>query len=159
MWEKARFPQRFLWVSPHSNRFPRPVDFVFLLCKITMAVLGEVVSQIKAYTWNPIVVASRRTILSLLSQITIGQLVIKEVSTNITTVCGLLEPRQDDIDLKHPRKGPEPPNCELRVNSDVFWVRLLLFADMVRLKPLSCASNSLTSPVHRDLPKAICLVR
>ena len=124
-----------------------------------MAVLGEVVSQVKAYTWNPIVVASRRTILSLLSRITVGQLVIKEVSTNITTVCGLLEPRQDDIDLKHPRKSPEPPNCELRVNSDVFWVRLLLFADMVMLKLVAYTSISLTSLVHRDSPKAICLVR
>ena len=98
-----------------------------------MAILDGLISQASVYTWGPLVSASRRTILGLLSRITVGQLVVTDTTTNIITVCGALEPRNEDgLDLKKPSKNIEGPRAELRVRSDMFWVRLLLFADMVR---------------------------
>lgn len=98
-----------------------------------MAILDGLISQASAYTWNPLVNVSRRAVLGLLSRITIGQLVVTDTTTNVTTVCGALEPRiEDGLDLKKPTKNIEDPRAELRVQRDIFWVRMLLFADMVR---------------------------
>ena len=91
---------------------------------------------VTAYAWPPVVALSRRAILSLLSQITVGELVIHDAGTNITTVCGSIEAkstdakRQEKLNKSGRRDGP--PRTVLRVQHDVFWVRLLLFADMVR---------------------------
>ena len=96
----------------------------------------DVLSRAAAYTWGPIVAGSRRTVLNLFSRIRVGQLVVTDATSNVTTVLGVLEPRRDDDqDLKGVAKPPEGPRAELRVQSDVFWVRLLLFADMVRFGP------------------------
>ena len=93
----------------------------------------DIVSTATGYTWSPIVATSRRTVLNLFSRIKEGQLVITDAATNVTTVFGALEPRRDDDEvLKGYKVQPvEGSRAELRVQSDVFWVRLLLFADMV----------------------------
>ena len=94
--------------------------------------IKNAVSQAFIYTWSPVVAASRRSILNLFARIKVGQLVIVDGTTNVTTVLGILEPRQvDDEDLKGVPRPAEAPRAELRVRSDVFWIRLLLFADMV----------------------------
>jgi cyclopropane-fatty-acyl-phospholipid synthase len=71
--------------------------------------------------WGPLVGISRTATLSLLGRIEKGTLVIKE-SDGRETVCG--SPSSP--------KGSKPPRTELMVHRESFWVRLLLFADMVR---------------------------
>ena len=100
-----------------------------------MAVYSSVLSKASAYTWPTIVGLSRRTILSLLSRISVGQLVVVDAPTNTVTVCGALEPKQDEEDNLKAGEGTkrsQAPRAELRVLRDTFWVRMLLFADMVR---------------------------
>jgi cyclopropane-fatty-acyl-phospholipid synthase len=70
--------------------------------------------------WGPLVVLSRTGVLSLLQQITIGQLLVVD-KEGAQTLCG----QSSVADL------PTEPKTELRVKSDAFWVRLALFADMV----------------------------
>lgn len=70
-------------------------------------------------TWTPLVQLSRSAILSTLQKITVGQLKVIEADGH-TTICGEL-----GADIK----GPQ---TELRIHKDTFWVRMLLFADMVR---------------------------
>lgn len=70
-----------------------------------------------SFTWGPLVSLSRNAVLSLLSRIEEGQLVVTDTDGTIT-ICG----------------APKPsgrPRTELTVQKDAFWVRLLLFADMV----------------------------
>lgn len=67
-------------------------------------------------TWKPLVNLSRSTVLSLLQGIGIGQLTIYE-SDGTKTICG----------------SSTVPATELHVLKEVFWLRLALYADMVRL--------------------------
>ena len=89
--------------------------------------------QITAYAWPPVVSLSRRTIISVLSRVTQGQLVLADSTENVVTVCGLLEQRSSADPDKSRREEtvPKAPRAELRVVNEVFWVRLLLFGDMV----------------------------
>jgi len=75
-------------------------------------------------TWGPLVQLSRSAILSTLSKITVGQLKVIEADGH-TTICG---------ELGANIKGP---STELRVHKETFWVRMLLFADMVRAQTLA----------------------
>jgi cyclopropane-fatty-acyl-phospholipid synthase len=93
-----------------------------------MAVLSIVTTALDALRgyagsvgWGPLVRISRTAILSLLSRIEKGSLVVKE-SDGRETVCG----------SRHSAGGPGP-RTELMVHREAFWVRLLLFADMVRV--------------------------
>jgi len=70
--------------------------------------------------WDPLVVLSRTGVLSLLQQITIGQLLVVD-RDGAQTLCG----QSSVADL------PTDPKTELRIRNDAFWVRLALFADMV----------------------------
>lgn len=91
-------------------------------------------NQLTAYTWSPLVSLSRRTILNLLSQVKVGQLVVADSPTNTITVCGLLDQDPQD-DIQRSKAGltnPKPLRAELRVLNEVFWIRLVLFGDMVR---------------------------
>ena len=85
--------------------------------------------QVRTYTgaiaWNPLVRASRKLILSLFSQIKVGRLIVVE-KDGTHTVCG-----QNVEDTS-------TPLARMRVMRDAFWLRLALFADMVRnVVPLS----------------------
>jgi cyclopropane-fatty-acyl-phospholipid synthase len=74
-------------------------------------------------SWGPAVQLSRTTLLGLLSRITVGRL--KVIDTDGTeTICGF--------------KGTgSEPETELVIHKDTFWVRMLLFADMVGPRLLS----------------------
>lgn len=70
---------------------------------------------------GPATHVARQLILSVLHKITIGQLVIEEKGT--TTLCG----------TTNLAVGSHPlPATVLHVKDDAFWVRVALFADMVR---------------------------
>lgn len=76
-------------------------------------------SYLGSFTWDPFVRLSRAAVLNLLGRVETGHILI--IDTNgLETVCGERWPRAD------------VPQCELKVLKDAFWVRLLLFADMVR---------------------------
>jgi cyclopropane-fatty-acyl-phospholipid synthase len=70
--------------------------------------------------WGPLVALSRTGVLSLLQQITVGQLLVVD-KDGAQTLCG----QSSVADL------PTDPKTELRIRDDAFWVRLALFADMV----------------------------
>lgn len=69
-------------------------------------------------TWAPVVNFSRATVLSLLRRIDLGLLLIVDKDGEVT-VCG------------SPKRKDGLPKTELKVLNDAFWVRLLLFGDMV----------------------------
>jgi hypothetical protein len=72
-----------------------------------------------AVAWDPLVKTSRHLILSLLSQIKTGRLTVVERDGK-ETICG-----QVGGEAVHPQ-------VQLRVVRNAFWLRLALFADMVR---------------------------
>ena len=76
-------------------------------------------SYLGSFTWHPFVNFSRSTVLGLLKQIEIGQLVVRDEDGTVT-VCG------------NPGMKEVSPCTELRVLKEAFWVRVALFADMVR---------------------------
>jgi len=71
---------------------------------------------------------SRTAIGSLFQQIKVGQLKLIDVD-GTTTICGQQKLRPD---ANAERSVYSLPVVELKVNKELFWVRLLLFADMVR---------------------------
>lgn len=75
-------------------------------------------SYVGAFTWGPFVKLSRSTVLGLLSRIEVGQLVVKD-SDGTVTICG------------QPGIKDGSPRTELRISKEAFWVRVMLFADMV----------------------------
>ncbi len=87
-----------------------------------MAVLTRPFDSLRTYlgsfTWGPFVNLSRTTVLGLLSRIHVGQLVVTD-SDGVVTVCG------------SPGIKDGSPRTELKVLKEAFWVRVLLFADMV----------------------------
>lgn len=98
--------------------------------------LLRLASGAAGYLWPSVVNLSRRAVLSVLSRVAVGQLVITDTTTNVTTVCGALAParRKSEEDLKGGNAGRDDgpgPHVEVRVLGEAFWVRMLLFADMV----------------------------
>ena len=71
-----------------------------------------------SFTWAPVVDFSRTRVKALLQRIKVGQLVIIDRDGGFT-VCGAAKPKNGS------------PRTQLRVLNEAFWVRLLLFADMV----------------------------
>ena len=99
-----------------------------------MAALTYALDTVRAYagafTWEPLVRFSRSTILRLLKRIAVGQIVVRDVD-GLVTMCG------------NPQAKDGSPKTELRVLKEAFWVRVLLFADMVSL------SSSIPPPKPR----------
>jgi cyclopropane-fatty-acyl-phospholipid synthase len=87
---------------------------------------NAVASYAGSFAWPPLVSISRAAILALLKNIQIGSLEIRDVDGTLT-VCGS-PPRAE------PGGGEKSvytiPHAELKVLNDLFWVRLLFFADM-----------------------------
>lgn len=87
-----------------------------------MAIVSRAFDTLRSYTgsftWGPFVKLSRSTVLGLLSRIEVGQLVIRD-SDGTVTICG------------QPGIKDGSPRTELRVSKEAFWVRVMLFADMV----------------------------
>ena len=75
-------------------------------------------SYLTSFTWGPFVTLSRTTVLGLLSRIEVGQLVVTD-SDGAVTICG------------NSGITDGAPRTELKVLKEAFWVRVLLFADMV----------------------------
>jgi cyclopropane-fatty-acyl-phospholipid synthase len=77
-----------------------------------------------SYAFPPLLSVSRSASLSL-KNIQIGSLSIHDTDGSLT-ICG--SPRK--LDLQDEKSVYSIPHAELRVLNDLFWVRLLLFADM-----------------------------
>lgn len=90
------------------------------MTSILTGAVDRVRTTVGYFAWDPTTHAARRFILSVLSRITIGHLVIEE--KGITTLCG----------TPNLTVGSPPfPATVLRVKRDTFWTRVALFADMV----------------------------
>lgn len=119
--------------------------------------LFSLASGTATYLWTLVVNLSRRAVLAVLSRVAIGQLVIIDTATNVTTVCGALAPprRGSEADLKGSSgKGSDSnsndaPLAELRVHGEAFWARMLLFADMVSEPSKNRSMNSSVEHVWR----------
>ena len=87
-----------------------------------MAIVSSSFDSLRSYlgslTWGPFVKRSRSTVLGLLKRIEFGQLVVRDSDGSVIT-CG------------NPSVTDASPRSELRVTKEAFWVRVLLFADMV----------------------------
>lgn len=87
-----------------------------------MAILTRSLDSLRSYvgyfTRGPFAQLSRSTVLGLLSRIEIGQLVVTD-SNGTVTICG------------SPGIKDGSPRTELKVLKEAFWVRAMLFADMV----------------------------
>jgi len=84
------------------------------------------VSYAGSYAWPPFLSLARGTLLSLLKQIQTGSLQITDTDGTVT-ICGSLARAESGSSDK---SVFTIPHAELRVFSDLFWVRLMLFADM-----------------------------
>ena len=94
-------------------------DFALVgMTSLITTALDGVRAQIGSVAWGPLVNLSRNAVLSLLQQIEIGHMIVKEAGGS-ETVCG------------RKSMSKELPTTELKVNRETFWVRLALFADMV----------------------------
>ena len=87
-----------------------------------MAIVSRTFDSLRSYlgsfTWDPFVKLSRSTVLALLSRIDVGQLVVRDTDGTVT-ICG------------NPGIKDGSPRTELRILKEAFWVRVMLFADMV----------------------------
>lgn len=72
-----------------------------------------------SWAWGPFVNLSRNAVLGILQRINEGQLIVTDIDGSIT-VCG--------VDLE----GKDAPKTSIKILKEAFWVRVLLFADMVR---------------------------
>lgn len=79
-----------------------------------------------SFAWPPLLSVSRGAILTLLKNVQIGSLQIVD-SDGTLTICG--SPRRAKTEGSE-KSVYTIPHAELKVLNDLFWVRLLLFADM-----------------------------
>lgn len=86
------------------------------------AVLGAAAS----YALPPLLSVARAAILPVLRRVQVGSLTIYDTDGSIT-ICGT-PLRTTDVDSE--KSVYAVPHAELRVHSDMFWIRMLLFADM-----------------------------
>ncbi len=91
---------------------------IFPAMAIVARTFDSLHSYLGSFTWGPFVNLSRSTVLGLLSRIEVGQLVVRD-SDGTVTICG------------QPGSKDASPRTELRVSKEAFWVRVMLFADMV----------------------------
>lgn len=89
---------------------------------------AALLSYAATYAWPPLLSLSRGVILDLLKNIQVGSLVIVDTD-GTTTICG--SPRRTGDDNTNNNKSAYTiPHAELRVLNELFWVRLLVLADM-----------------------------
>lgn len=113
-----------------------------------MAILSYPLETFRPYagsfTWQPFVRFSRSTVLSLLTRIDVGQILVTD-SDGTRTVCGAPQPKDGT------------PRTELWVLKESFWVRVLLFADMVSvIFGGYCSRREAEVLARRDLQRASC---
>ena len=106
-------------------------------------------SYLASFTNGPLARLSRTAVLSLLGRVEIGHIAIIDTDGS-ETICG----------ERWSKEGV--PSTELKVLKEAFWVRLLLFADMVRDDQLWLkwfANPRGDRCCCRDLRKVSCLVK
>ena len=86
---------------------------------------GALAGYAGSYVLPPMLALSRNTILGLLKNIQIGSLYVQDTDGSVT-ICG--SPRRAAVEDE--KNVYTIPHAELRVLNDMFWIRLLLFADM-----------------------------
>jgi len=96
----------------------------------TSGPLQSLSGYVASYGWGPLLSVSRSTVLSLLSRIQIGHLKVADVDGQVSTY------GQQQVNAKSEKTLYSLPDVELTVHKDVFWVRMLLFADMVIIMAL-----------------------
>lgn len=84
-----------------------------------------------SFTWGPLLRTARYGVQSLLERIEVGELVITD-EHGVVTRYG---------------KAGASPRAELKINKETFWVRLMLFADMVSGSRSTERGASLTTVV------------
>ena len=117
-----------------------------------MDLLRSSVNLVKHYAgpvaWNPLVHLSRDAILAVFRRIEVGQLEITDCDGQITT-CGAGQVE------------PGVTATAIVIHKETFWVRMLLFADMVGSQHpgsfLLDAISILTCSISRALQRVICL--
>lgn len=83
-----------------------------------------------SFAWPPLLSFSRGAILTLLRNIQIGSLCITDTDGSVTICGNANRPGDNADDIDSEKNVYSIPHAELKVLSDLFWVRLLLFADM-----------------------------
>lgn len=81
-------------------------------------------------TWGPAVGIAKTAVLSLLSRIEQGTLLLVDTPTGTRHVFGQKLSAKNGNGSGLPRKADTVPRVEVVVNNDAFWIRLFLFADM-----------------------------
>jgi hypothetical protein len=108
-------------------RSPIPFfDLAFSTASNIMSIAAPLVSRFNALrdytaslTYGPLVQLSKSAVLSLFGRLETGRLHLIDEQGH-STVLGMPQRLSDDV-----------PEATLQVHGDMFWVRLLLFADMV----------------------------
>jgi len=135
----------------HPLQRPSPLDTLTVCTLGPMAYLDYSFYILRTYagsfTWQPLVRFSRGIVLSLLRRIAVGQIVVRD-SDGAVTICGA------------PQTKDGTPRSELRVLKETFWVRALLFADMVSIVPRhpgarSCCEVPPRKPTDGMKPRAL----
>lgn len=110
-----------------------------------MAMVSRPFNSLRSYvaslTWAPLVNLSRSFVLALLKRIEVGTVVVIDCNGAVFE-CGAHQP--DD----------SGPKTELRVLKENFWVRILLFADMVRQNSVSVDHEARGLRIPVELAKA-----
>lgn len=92
----------------------------------TSGPLQALSGYVASYGWGPLLSISRSTVLSLLSRIQVGHLRLADVDGRVSTYG-----HTEVVNGSSEKNVYSLPDVELTVHKDVFWVRMLLFADMV----------------------------
>lgn len=108
---------------PISSRALDSFSLPFAMAVLTRS-FDSLRSYVASFTWAPFLTLSRSSILGLLQRIQVGQLLVTDCDGTVT-VCG------------RPGIKDGSPRTELRVLKESFWIRVLLFTDMVRRIPRS----------------------
>ena len=121
-----------------------------------MAIVSRSLDSLRSYlgsfTWGPFVKLSRSAVLGLLGRIEIGQLVVKDCD-GTGTICG------------GAGENNGSPQTELKVLKEAFWVRVMLFADMVgslksiKARRAAADTEGLTERTNRASLRALCWAR
>lgn len=104
-----------------------------------MPIVSPALNSLRMYVgelaWAPLVRLSRSVVLGLLQRIEVGQIIVKDCN-GAAFVCGIA------------RAKSTRPNTELTVLNETFWVRVLLFADMVRRIGSDAEPRSASAHTH-----------
>ncbi|KAI4720835.1 cyclopropane-fatty-acyl-phospholipid synthase [Aureobasidium sp. EXF-10727] len=105
----------------------------------TSGPLQALSGYVASYGWGPLLSVSRSTVLSLLSRIQVGHLSVADVDGKVSAYG-----HKKAANGESEKSVYSLPNVELTVHKDVFWVRMLLFADMLFIVNRTHLSNGST---------------